>query len=489
MLVDERLQSATNQITLAEVELIRPGLITMNHRLSLFLVAVVIAGLTSPLCARTHSELSLVEVASDVGCLVEVRLRFRQQTSPAKQSGDWASWRGPIGSGEAFGSPPIEWGETKNIKWKTAIPGLGCSTPIAWKDRIYLTTAVAADAGDGDKAERGALDFRVLCIRRSDGEVVWSKSVIKTVPHESVHATASQASNSPVTDGQRIYAHFGSRGIYCLDMSGKVVWSKQLGKMTIKHKFGEGSSPALAGDVLIVNWDHDGGSSFICALNKKSGKQIWRKEREEGATWATPAITKVRGKTIAIVPASGKSCAYNVKNGKVIWSVSGLSSNVIPSPIVSEDVTYLMSGYKGTVLQAIKLMGAKGDLDDSKNILWTHKRQTSYVPSALLYGGYIYFLRNTNAVLSCLDIRTGSPAYEGQRIAGLRTIYASPVAANEHVYLLSRQGVAKVIKAGGTYEEVASNRLDDQFDASPIIIGDELYLRGHRSLYCIREMP
>lgn len=410
------------------------------------------------------------------------------QSSPRKQSGNWASWRGPLGSGEAIGSPPLDWSEKKNIKWKVAIPGHGASTPIVWGDRLYLTTAIEAGKSNGGDAPAGTLDFRVLCLEREDGEVVWNKRVIQAVPHESVHGTASQASNSAVTDGRHIYAHFGSRGIYCLNLSGKVVWSKQLGKMTINHKFGEGSSPALAGNALIVNWDHDG-DSFICALNKKTGKQIWRKDRDEGATWATPAITKINGTTIAIVPASGQSCAYNVKNGQIMWQVSGLTANVIPSPIVSDDVAYLMSGYKGTVLQAINLVGAKGALDSSKNILWTHNRQTSYVPSALLYGQYIYFLRNTNAVLSCLDIRNGTPAYEGQRIAGLRTIYASPVGANEHVYLLSRQGVTKVIKAGDSYQAVATNRLNDQFDASPVIIGDELYLRGHRSLYCIRETP
>jgi outer membrane protein assembly factor BamB len=269
-------------------------------------------------------------------------------------------------------------------------------------------------------------------------------------------------------------------------MSGKQIWSKQLGMMRINHQFGEGSSPALAGNALIINWDHDG-DSFICALNKKNGKQLWRKPREEGATWATPAITKANGKTLAIVPASGKSCAYNVKNGKVVWTASGLTANVIPSPIVRDGVAYLMSGYKGTMLQAIKLAGARGDITKRKNILWTHNRQTSYVPSALLYGKHIYFLRNTSAVLSCLDISNGTPVYEGQRLAGMRTIYASPVGVNGYVYLPSRQGKTKVFKAGATYEDVATNELDDQFDASPVIIGDDLYLRGHSSLYCVSE--
>jgi outer membrane protein assembly factor BamB len=456
-------------------------------------LATVLTSLAVPLSARVSEDLHLtatrtVEFAASRA--PSHRLLGRDQTPRGQQDGNWTSWRGPLGSGEAFGAPPTEWSEDKNIKWKTAIPGLGNSTPIVWQDHLYLTTAIQTDEGGkaagGGKGLGKVFDFRVICIHRLDGSEVWNVSVTRSVPHEPVHGTASQASNSPVTDGKHIYAHFGSRGIFCLDMSGKQIWSKQLGMMRINHQFGEGSSPALAGNALIINWDHDG-DSFICALNKKNGKQLWRKPREEGTTWATPAITKANGKTLAIVPASGKSCAYNVKNGKIVWTASGLTANVIPSPIVRDGVAYLMSGYQGTVLQAIKLAGAKGDITNRKNILWTHKRQTSYVPSALLYGKHIYFLRRTSAVLSCLDMRTGTPVYEGQRLAGMRTIYASPVGASGYVYLPSREGKTKVFKAGATYEDVATNELDDQFDASPVIIGDDLYLRGHSSLYCVSE--
>ena len=458
----------------------------------LFLTALLVS-LAVPLSARTAEELDLASVSgADLAVNGSWLLRSIDcdHVPQGKDRDNWASWRGPLGSGEAFGSPPIKWSEDKNVKWKTAIPGLGNSTPIVWEDHLYLTTAVRTDergkSSGGGKAPTRIFDFRVICIDRADGSEVWNVSVTRTVPHEPVHNTASQASNSPVTDGEHIYAHFGSRGIYCLDMSGKLVWSKQLGKMRIKHQFGEGSSPALVGNALIINWDHDG-DSFICALNKKTGKQLWRKPRDEGATWATPVITKASGKTLAIVPASGKTCAYNVKSGKVVWSASGLTANVIPSPIEHDGVVYLMSGYKGTMLQAIKLAGAKGDISKRKNILWTHNRQTSYVPSALLYGKHIYFLRNTSGVLSCLDISDGNPAYEGQRLAGMRAVYSSPVGANGYVYLPSRQGKTKVFKAGATYEDVATNELDDQFDASPVIIGDDLYLRGHKSIYCISK--
>ena len=404
-----------------------------------------------------------------------------------QQQESWPAWRGADGLGLATGSPPTEWSEDKNVKWKTAIPGLGLSTPITWGDRIYVTTAVKGVNADDSKGKWNAYDFRVLCLDRGDGKILWSTSVNNAVPHAKVHPTNSQASNSPVTDGERIYAHFGSRGLFCLDMAGKELWSKDFGEMKRDHEFGGGASPVLTDKALLIIWDHDG-DSFFYALDKKSGRQLWKQPRDEGATWATPALTKVGRKTLAIVPASGKSRAYDVKNGKVVWEVSGLTSNVIPSPVVVDGIVYLMSGYQGTALQAIKLKGAKGDLKGSKNVLWTHNRQTPYVPSSLVYEGSIYFLRNTQSVLSCLDAKTGEVHYDGQRLRGLRDVYASPIGAGGHVYFASRDGKVKVIKAGDEYEAVATNELDDGFDASPIVIGDELYLRGRRSLYCISDL-
>lgn len=421
-----------------------------------------------------------------------------------KGGSNWATWRGPNGTGEATGNPPTEWSEEKNIKWKVPLPGLGNSTPIVWQDRMYLTTAIQTDeegkpaeapateprqgrrgGGRGNKQDpTKVFDFRVICLNRKDGSEIWNKSVKRAVPHEGGHATGSQASSSPITDGKRIYAHFGSRGIHCLSMSGDILWSKDLGTMRTRNQFGEGSSPALAGNALIINWDHEG-DSFICALNAKTGKELWRKPRKEVTSWSTPVITKADGKTLAIVSATGKSCAYNVKNGDIVWSTTGMTTNAIPTPIVRDGIAYLMSGFRGASLQAIRLAGAKGDVTDGKNMLWKHSRQTSYVPSALLYGKYIYFVRSNNAVLSCIDIETGKPTFEGQRLAGLRTIYSSPVGAGDKVYLPSREGVTKVFRAGATYEDLATNELDDVFDASPVVIGDELYLRGHRALYCI----
>ncbi len=433
-----------------------------------------------------------------------------ERGAPTSQGGggNWPTWRGNEGTGEVpGGKPPVTWSEDENVLWKTPLPGLGNSTPVVWGDRLYLPTAVEPEEAAGEGAAAGEReeggrrgrrggrrgrggrqkvhDFRVIALDRATGAVVWDKGVARAVPHERGHQTGSQASNSPVTDGRHIYAHFGSRGVHCLTMDGEPVWSRtDLGKMRTRNQFGEGSSPALDGDTLIINWDHEG-DSFMLALDARTGKNKWRQERDEITSWSTPVIVEVDGKKQVIVNATGASRAYDLESGDVVWSCKGMTTNTIPTPIVKGGVCYLMSGFRGAMLQAIRLSGAKGDITETDHVLWSHERQTSYVPSALLLDDHVYFLRSNSGVLSCVDAKTGEVHYEGQRLPGLRTVYASPLGADGRVYLTSREGVTKVIKAGSTYEELATNELDDAFDASPIVLGDRLYLRGHDNLYCL----
>ncbi|MAG54901.1 MAG: hypothetical protein CMJ83_01285 [Planctomycetes bacterium] len=428
-------------------------------------------------------------------------------TGSTEDTRHWSSWRGPLGTGCAVsGSPPTQWAEkteqgpAKNIAWKVKVPGLGISSPIVWQDRIYLTTAIATDRPGkvGDvltERDRRAeprptviYEFAMIALNRGDGSVIWQKKLVEAVPHEGGHRTNSQASSSPVTDGEHIYASFGSRGIYCLDRSGQVVWSKRLGVMRTRRQYGEASSPALYGDRLIVNWDHEG-DSFLVTLDKRTGDELWRQPREEVTSWSTPIVVEVRGRPQVIVNATTASRGYDLKSGKVIWSLSGMTVNCIPIPIHVDGVAYLMSGYRGQMLQAVRLEDAKGDLGDSRHVLWTHQRNTSYVPSAALYDGRLYFLRGNNAVLSCLDAKTGEVLYEGQRLNGLRRVYASPVCADGHIYVTSRDGVTMVIDHGPTFKQLAVNQLDDAVDASMAIVGDQIYLRGRQHMYCIAERP
>lgn len=418
------------------------------------------------------------------------------QGEPNRDDLWWPGWRGPMGTGVApMGDPPIEWSEEKNIRWKVGIPGLGNSSPIVWGSRVYVTTAIETErrsqATGREPQDRRALpmptvvyEFAVLALDREDGRVVWRTKLSETVPHEGGHANNSHATSSPVTDGERLYVNFGSRGLYCLDMDGRVQWSKDYGLMRTRFQYGEGSSPAMYGDTLVVNWDHEG-SSFIVALDKRNGDEIWRHDRDEVTSWSTPIIVPVRGRPQVVINATTASRGYDLVSGETLWSLAGMTVNCIPSPAYGDGIAYVMSGFRGNMLQAIRLSGARGDLEESDSLIWSHARNTSYVASALAYDDFIYFVRSYNGVLSCLDANTGEVHYEGKRLRGLRTVYSSPVGASGRVYLTSREGMTKVIKLGAEFEELATNQLDDGFDATPAIVGDEFYLRGKEFLYCI----
>ncbi|NUO81006.1 PQQ-binding-like beta-propeller repeat protein [candidate division KSB1 bacterium] len=417
--------------------------------------------------------------------------------TPTDYEKNWPQWRGPHANGvAAHANPPLEWSETKNIRWKIEVPGKGLSSPVVWGDRVFITTAVAleqsvaAEAGEGRR--RGGIaptsrhKFVLLALARRDGKVVWERTAIEAVPHEGTHNDGSWASNSAITDGEHVIAHFGSRGIFCYDMQGKLAWQKDLGDMSTRNGFGEGSSPALHGNTLVVNWDHEG-ESFIVALDKRSGKELWRNKREEITSWSTPLVVTHEGKTQVIVNATNRVRAYDLASGAVIWECGGMTVNVIPSPVTAEGVVYVTSGFRGSALRAIRLAGAKGDITDSPAVLWKYDQDTPYVPSPLLYGDKIYFLKVNSGILSCLNAKTGASHYGPQRLEGVPSIYASPVAAAERVYVTSRDGMTLVIKHGPAFEVLASNKLNDEVDASIAIVDREIFLRGGKFLYCIAE--
>lgn len=433
----------------------------------------------------------------------------------AQQDGGWPAWRGADGTGASAGNPPTTWSEDTNVRWKVKLAGDGTATPIIWEDRIYVTAVVKTDktgepkekksegsgrggrfgrsrrgrgrggfGGGGGDTTTKYHQFLVAAYDRNTGKPVWSKKVAEEVPHEGAHGTGSLAAASVLTDGKHVYAFFGSRGIHCLDMDGKLKWSKDFGTMWTRNSFGEGSTPVLHGNTIVVNWDHER-ESFIVALDKRNGKERWRTKRDESTSWGTPQVGMVGDRAQVLVTGTRASRGYDLKTGKQIWSLRGMTSNCIPSPIVSDGVAYLMSGFRGNKFQAVKLAGAKGDLGDSKNVLWERASGTSYVPSALLYQSNLYFLRSNSGVLTCVDAKTGEPHYEGERLSGMRTVYASPVGAGGHVYITSRSGVTKVVKAGAKPEVVATNELDDTIDGSAAVVGDLIYFRGRENLYCI----
>ncbi len=443
----------------------------------------------------------------------------------------WPQWRGPNFDGVApIGNPPIEWSETKNVAWKVETPGSGYATPVIWGDLIFILSAVPSAAGDlsptsdsagatnheavgtvggdapidpdlrgqptqqrGQRQRRGgrrqaeplqAIDFTVMAMSRADGSLVWSEVARHETPHEGKQVNNSWASSSAITHGENVFAFFGSRGLYAYDMSGNRQWDVDFGEMQIRGGFGEGATPVLHGDTLVVVWDHQG-DSFIAALDKNTGSELWRRPRDEPESWSTPLVVEFDGRAQVITAGENRTYSYDLATGDLVWEGPGLTVNPIPSPVEADGIVYLISGYRGAALRAVRLADAQGDIGDSPAILWEYNQDTPYVPSPLLYDGILYFLKSNSPILTAFDVVNGQAFYGPQRLTGVQEIYSSPVGAAGRVYLLGRDGTALVIENGRRFNVLATNSLDDGFEASPAIVGNELYLRGRRFLYRI----
>jgi len=411
----------------------------------------------------------------------------------------WPQWRGPMANGVApLANPPVEWSEKKNIRWKIELPGRGHSSPIVFGDRVYVMAS--APVGQAQKpvfdSAPGVHDsvpvthrfqYIVMAVSRRDGRVLWKKVVREEWPHEGGHNTGSLASNSPTTDGEFLYAFFGSRGLYCLDLDGVVKWQKDLGKMQTLHAHGEGSSPVLHRDTLIVNWDHEG-SSFLHAFNKRTGQQLWKVPRDEKTSWATPLIVEVGGKPQVIVSATKRVRGYDLATGALLWESAGLTDNVVASPVHRDGIVIAGNSYYSQAMVAIRLAGATGDLTGTTNVVWKLNRLTPYVSSPLLYDDTLYHLRHNQNILVRLNPATGEFRGELLRLDGIRDhIFASPVGAAGRIYVTARDGNTVVLRHDKENATLAVNHLDDSFSASAALADRELYLRGEKFLYCIAE--
>ncbi len=406
----------------------------------------------------------------------------------------WPQWRGPHATGVSqHADPPVEWSDTKNIRWKVEIPGRGNASPVVWNDRIFLLTAIpvgvegpAQHEPRGGLRPRGKHRFVVMAINRADGKILWERTVREQEPHEAGHTDNSTwASGSAVTDGEHVFAYFESFGLYAFDLDGKVLWEKDFGDKRMRNEFGEGSTPALYGNRLVIVWDHMGDQSFVTVLDKNTGREIWRTNRDEIDTWATPLVVEHNGRSQAIVPGMNRLRSYDLETGAIVWESDGLTMNPIPSPVAADGMVFAMSGFRGNDLKAIRLADARGNIDGTSAIVWSLDRDTPYVPSPLLYDGILYFLKNNNGILFALDAKTGKPHYQNQRLDGVPNVFASPVAAGGRVYFPGREGTTLVIRHGPTFEVLAKNTLDDAFDASPALVDKEMFLRGRRYLYSI----
>ncbi|MEO1615600.1 MAG: PQQ-binding-like beta-propeller repeat protein [Planctomycetota bacterium] len=398
----------------------------------------------------------------------------------------WSHWRGPTGNGVApAATPPVTWSSTKNVKWKVAIPGSGSGSPVIWNDSVFVVSAIpSAERASGGQLP--LLDFKLFCFNRADGSLKWEKTATTARPFAGTHSTNGFASASPCTDGELVYAHFGSQGLYCFTMDGEPVWSRDdLGKMTTRGVFGEGSSPTIAGDKLIVPWDHEGPSALY-ALNKKTGETIWKTDRDEPTCWATPLIIDTDAGQQIVMNGQNYARSYDLNTGRELWRCAGQTQRPVASPVFDGERVIVGSGFRGAFMAAFLPVG-KGDVQGSSNVVWTIARDCPDIASLLLSENRLYFHKAKTGILTCLNAATGEPFYQAQRLPSIRSTYASPVAAGGHVYLTGRSGTTVVIKDAEQLQVVATNSVGETVDTTPAPIDNQLFIRGEGHLFCIEE--
>jgi outer membrane protein assembly factor BamB len=392
---------------------------------------------------------------------------------------NWPEFRGPTGQGlAADGRAPTHWGTSKNVAWKQPIPGHGWSSPIVYEGKVYLTSAVPATGGKPNE-----LSLKAICLDAKNGKSLWQTEVFRepaTAPKP--HNKNSHASPTPLTDGERLYVHFGHQGTACLDLDGKILWKNDNIGYAPVH--GNGGSPILADDALVFSCD-GGDVQFVIALDKKSGQPLWKTERKSSGfkkfAFSTPLLITVNGQQQVISPGAHAVCAYEPKTGKEIWRVRYDGYSVIPRPVFGHGLVFLSSGYEAPVLLAIRPDG-QGDATDS-HVAWQTNKGAPLTPSPLLVGDELYMVSDLG-VASCLDAKTGKVHWQ-QRIGG--AFSASPTFADGKIYLQSEDGIGYVLKAGKRYEQLAKNDMNEKTLASYAIVGGAIYLRTATHLYRIQE--
>ncbi|HEX8476333.1 MAG TPA: PQQ-binding-like beta-propeller repeat protein [Pyrinomonadaceae bacterium] len=455
------------------------------------------------------NRLSLRFFAASVACLFVVAVVLSLPptkgvaASVAVDGGNWPQWRGPESSGiSTERNLPDEWSAEKNVKWKTPLAGRGHSSPIVWGRKIFLTTAIEGAVVPGAKAVKhmngneefkhpdsvGAdrkHTFKVVALDSETGKILWERVAYEGTPYDDRHRKSSFASSTPATDGRYVYAFFGAEGLYAYDFNGKLAWRADLGKLGTGG-MGTGTSPVLFQNLVIMQCDHESGEeSFIVALDKRSGRQVWKTPRKVEASWATPLLVQTGKRTELITSGNQAIVSYDPATGKELWRSRGVESNAIPSPVATRDAVIVSAGFPAKIAYAIRL-GGNGDLTDS-SILWKYTKGTAYVPSPILYGDYLYLMTD-KGVLTCLDARTGEVKYEGGRVPVPASFTASPVAFDGKLLLTSEDGDTFVLKAGAKHEVVRTNTVAEPVYASPAIADGKIFIRGEKNLYCIARM-
>ncbi len=419
---------------------------------------------------------------------------------------NWPQFRGP-GARGVYESKnlPDTWSTNQNIVWSVTIPGWGWSSPIVWSDKIFLTSVIAE--GDVETPKKGLYfggerrtpsrdnhRWMIYCLDFQSGKIRWEKEVHHGPPEQPRHLKNSYASETPVTDGERVYAYFGNVGVFCFDQDGKPLWSQRWPTAKTRYGWGSAASPVLHGDrIYLVNDNEE--QSFLVALDKKTGRQIWRVDRDEKSNWATPYIWENEQRTEIITPGTKRVRSYDL-SGKLLWEFGGMSTIVVPTPFSGFGLLYVCSGYVGDKARPVFAIrpGAAGDLtlkeDETSSpfIAWHQKTAGSYNPSPLLYGDYFYVLYD-RGLFSCYDARTGKEIYDKQRLnpEGTAAFTASPWAGNGKIFCLSEDGDTYVVQAGPEFKLLGKNSLAEMCLATPALARDSLLLRTASKLYCIKN--
>lgn len=421
--------------------------------------------------------------------------------SGAAAAANWPQWRGPDGSGISNEKNlPAEWTPTKNIKWKTPIAGRGHSSPIVWSNHVFLTTAIEGELVEGAKAPKHMMGdkeflhpdsvganrkhtFKVIALNRDSGKILWESVAWEGTPYDDRHRKSSYAASTPATDGKLVFAFFGAEGIYAYDFNGKLAWKAQLGKLGTVG-MGTGTSPILHDNVVIVQCDEENGeASFIVALDKKTGKEVWRTPRKVQVSWSTPLLVKTAKRSELIASGTEHVISYDPATGKELWRHKGVESNAIPSPVANNEMVFLVAGFPAKIAMAIKL-GGSGDLTGTPNVPWQYTKGTAYVPSPIVYGDYLY-LTTDRGILTCIDTKTGEVKYEGGRIPIPATFTASPIAFEGKILMTSEDGDTFIVKAGPKHEVIGTNSIGEAVYASPAVADGRIFIRGEKNLYCI----
>jgi len=413
---------------------------------------------------------------------------------------NWPAFRGGAAAGTSDANGlPSSWSTTQNIVWKADVPGRGWSSPIVWGDRIFLTSFVSDSDAEvpkmghylqNIKPPTGASRWMVYCFDFNSGKLLWQKVAHEGTQDMVRHIKNSYASETPVTDGERVYVYFGNLGVFCYDLDGKELWTKKWPVAKTMGNWGTGSSPALHQDRLIIQNDNEG-KSFLVALDTKSGKELWQVERKEGTIWATPFIWQNEKRTEIVT--MGKIVRSYDLNGKQLWEMKGMTSPlIIPTPFARHDLLYLGAGYSGTKPVFAIRPGAVGNIslvgtaESSDQVAWFRKGASTYHPSPVVWRDYFYNMDDHGGLLTCLEAKTGKPIYERQKVGGFYT--ASLWAYEDKVFGLQEDGTTVVLQAGAEFRVLGKNRLEEFSMATPAIARQSLFIRTLTKLYRIEDM-